>query len=94
MADQEEDCYCYSCGENFENSDRFCVKCGRKRKSLDDSTSGTKKSKSLNEYMKEKGKERGCFFKAKFQLTKNNSKNLKKSRKPPDLRSEDTCRFN
>ena len=78
----------YSCGEYLEDSDRFCVKCGCKRKLLDDSTSGTKKSKSLNEYVKEKGNERGGFFKAKFQLSKNNSKDLKKSRKPPNLRSK------
>ena len=38
--------------------------------------------------MKEKGNERGCFFKAKFQLIKNNSKDFKKSRKPPNLLSE------
>ena len=38
--------------------------------------------------MKEKGNERGGFFKAKFQLSKNNNKDLKKSRKPPNLRSE------
>ena len=47
-----------------------------------------KESKSLNEYVKEKGNERGGFFKAKFQLSKNNNKDLKKSRKPPNLRSE------
>ena len=46
------------------------------------------KSKFLYEYVKEKGNERGGFFKAKFQLSKNNSKNLKKSRKLPNLRSE------
>ena len=46
-------------------------------------TSETKKSKSLNECVKEKG-----FFKAKIQLSKKSSKNLKKSRKPPNLRSE------
>ena len=64
------------------------MECGCKRKSLDDSTSGTKKSKSLNEYVKEKGNERGGFFKTKFHLSKNNSSDLKKSRKPPNLRSE------
>ena len=88
MAAQTENRFCYSCGEYFEDSGRFCVKCGCKRKSLDDSTSETKKSKFLNEYVKEKGNERGGFFKAKFQLSKNNSKNLKKSRKPPNLRSK------
>ena len=88
MAAQTENRFCYSCGEYLEDSDRFCVKCGCKRKLLDDSTSGTKKSKSLNEYVKEKGNERGGFFKAKSQLSKNNSKDLKKSRKSPNLRSE------
>ena len=88
MAAQTENRFCYSCGEYLEDSDRFCVKCGCKRKLLDDSTSGTKKSKSLNEYVKEKGNERGGFFKAKFQLSKNDNKDLKKSRKPPNLRSE------
>ena len=33
-----------------------------KRKSLDDSTIGIKKSKTLNEYVKEKGKKREGFF--------------------------------
>ena len=66
----------YSCGENLEDRDRFCVKCSCKRKLLDDSTSGTKKSKSLDEYVREKGNERGGFFKVKFQLSKNNSKDL------------------
>ena len=64
------------------------MKCGYKRKLLDDSTSGTKKPKSLNKYVKEKDNERGGFFKAKFQLSKSNSKDLKKSRKPPNLRSK------
>ena len=72
----------------LEDSDRFCVKCGCKRKLLDGSTSGTKKWKFLKEYVKEKGNERGGFLKAKFQLSKNNSKDLKKSRKSPNLRSE------
>ena len=38
--------------------------------------------------MKEKGNERGGFFKAKFQLSKNSSEDLKKSRKPPNLESK------
>ena len=42
-------------------------------KLLDDSTSGTNKSKSLNEYVTEIGNKRGVFF-----LSKNNSKDLKK----------------
>ena len=76
MAAQTENRFCYSCGEYLEDNDRFCVKCGCKRKLLDDSTSGTKKSKSLNEYVKEKCNERGGFFKAKFQLSRNNRKDL------------------
>ena len=76
MAAQTENRFCHFYGEYLEGSDRFCVKCGCKRKLLDDSTSGTKKSKSLNEYVKEKGNERGGFFKAKFQLSKNNNKYL------------------
>ena len=55
MAAQTENRFYYSCGEYLEESDRFCVKCGSKRKLLDDSTSGTKNSKSLNDYVKEKG---------------------------------------
>ena len=55
---------------------------------MDHSTTATKKSKHLNEYVKEKGNERGGFFKAKFQVSKNKSKDLKKSRKPPKLRSK------
>ena len=78
MAAQAENCFCYSCGEYLEDSDRFCVKCCCKRKLLDASNSGTRKSKSLNEYVKEKGNERGGFFKAKFKLGKNNNKDLNK----------------
>ena len=65
-------------GEYFEDSGRFCMKCGCKTKSLDDSTSGTKKSKSSSEYVKENDNERGGFFKAKFELSKKNSKDLRK----------------
>ena len=66
MAAQKEDRVFYSFSENLEDSDRFCVKCGCKRKTLDDSISGTKKSKCLNEYVKEKGKEKGGIFIVKF----------------------------
>ena len=55
---------------------------------MDDSTSETKKSKSFNKYLKERGNERGGFLKANFQLSMNNRKDLKKCRKPPNLRSE------
>ena len=82
MAAQREDRFSYPYGENFKDSDRICVKCGCKRKSLDDSTNGTKKSKSLNEYAKEKSKERDGFSKVKFHFSKNNSN------KPPNLRFE------
>ena len=73
MAAQTKNRFCYSCGEYLEDSDRFCAKCGCKMKLLDDSTSGTNKSKSLNEYVTEIGNKRGVFF-----LSKNNSKDLKK----------------
>ena len=76
MAAQAENRFRYSCGEYFEDSDRLCAKCGCKRESLHDSTSGTKKSKPLNEYVQEKGNERSGFFKAKFHFSKNNSKGL------------------
>ena len=82
MAAQREDRFSYPYGENFKDSDRICVKCGCKRKSLDDSTNGTKKSKSLNEYAKERSKERDGFSKVKFHFSKNNSN------KPPNLRLE------
>ena len=87
MAAQTENRFCYSCGEYLEDSGKFCVKCGYKKKLLDDSTSGTKKSKLLNDYVIEKGNGRGGFSKAKFQLSKNNSKDLK-SWKPPNVLSE------
>ena len=45
-----------------------------KRKSLDDSTIGIKKSKTLNEYVKEKGKKREGFF----NLVKTTPKTLRK----------------
>ena len=62
MAAQRDYRFCYFCGKDLEDSDRFRVKCGCKRKWLDDSASGTKKSKSLNEYVKEKGKDERWFF--------------------------------
>ena len=82
MAAQREDRFSYPYGENFKDSGRICVKCGCKRKSLDDSTNGTKKSKSFNEHVKEKSKERDGFSKAKFHFSKNNSN------KPSNLRFE------
>ena len=62
MAAQRDYRFPYFCGKDFEDSDRFCVKCGCKRKWLDYWASGTKKSKSLNEYVKEKGKDERWFF--------------------------------
>ena len=78
MAAQTENRFCYSCVEYLEDSDRFCVKCGCKRKLLDDSASEIKKSKSLNEYVKEKGNERGGFSKLNFNLVRTTVKTLKK----------------
>ena len=76
MAAQTENRFCYSCGEYLEDSDRFCVKCGCKRKLLNDSTKWDKEIKIFNEYVKLKGNERDGFFKAKFQLSKNNSRDF------------------
>ena len=41
---------CHSCGEHFEDSDRFCAR----------------KSKSLNEHVSEKDKEEFAFSKINF----------------------------
>ena len=78
MTVQKEDRFCHSCGDNFQDSDKFRVKRGCKRKSLDDSTSGTKKSKSSNEYMKEKGVEKVAFLKLDFNLVRTTVKTLRK----------------
>ena len=80
MAAQTENRFCYSCGEYLEESDRFCVKCGCKRKLLDDSTSGTKKSKSLNEYVrKKKVMKEVVFAKLNFNLVRTTIKTFKKT---------------
>ena len=85
MATQTENRFCHFYGEYLEDSDRFCVKCGCKRKLLDDSTSGTKKSKSLNEHVKEKGNERGGFSKLNFNLVRTTINIFKK------VKSLQTC---
>ena len=68
MAAQTENHFCYSCGEYLEDSDRCCVKCGCKRKFFDDSASGTKISKSLNEYLKKEVMKEVGFSKLIFNL--------------------------
>ena len=74
---------------NDEN-DRICVKCGDKRRSTLDSegNNGLKESKRpkfLDEYIQEKGKERG-FFKPNF--LQNANKLSKSNRKAPNSRVE------
>ena len=91
MVSQKIDQFCHSCGELYDENDRFCVKCGDKRRSTMDNEGdkGLKKSKrtkSLDEYIKDKGKERGGFFKPKF--LQNANKSIKSNRKAPNLRAE------
>ena len=83
-------------GEYFEGSRRFCVKCGCKTKSLDDSTSGTKKSKSLNEYVKKKiVMKKVVFSKLNFNLLRKTVKASEKSQSSKlSIRSFDKCRCN
>ena len=68
---QKVDRFCHSCGELYSENDRFYVKCFDKRistldKEGDKELKESKRPKSLDEYIKEKGKERGDFFKPKF----------------------------
>ena len=69
----------------------LCVKCGDKRRSTPDSEGNnglkeSKRAKSLDEYIKEKGKERVGFFKPKF--LQNANKSGKSNRKAPNSRAE------
>ena len=71
MATQKVDRFCHSCEELYDENDRFCVKCGDKRIWTLDSkgNNGLMESKiwkSLDVYIKEKGKERIGSFKPKF----------------------------
>ena len=74
-----------------DEDDWFCVKCCDKRRSALDSEGNnglkeSKRPKSLDEYVKEKGKERGGFFKPKF--LQNSNKSSKSNRKAPNSRAE------
>ena len=92
MATQKVDRFCHSLGELYNENDRFCVKCGDKRRSTLDSEDhkGLQESKRpkarINEYIKEKGKERGGFFKPKF--LQNANKSSKSNRKSPNSCAE------
>ena len=71
MATQKVDRFCHSRGELHDENDRFWPKFGDKRRSALDSegNNGLKESKvpkSLDEYVNEKGKERGGFLKQSF----------------------------
>ena len=87
MADKEGARFCSTCGEKLIGNDRYCIKCANKRK-LDNqeiATESVKKSrtKSLGQFIQEKGKERHGFFKPKFRFNSRTSSNT-----PPNLRSE------
>ena len=67
MATQKVDRFFHSRGELHDENDRFCAKFGDKSRSALDSegNNGLKESKipkSLDEYVNEKGKERGGFL--------------------------------
>ena len=67
METQKVDEFYHSCGELCDENDRFCVKRGDKRRSTLDSEDGNelkerKRPKSLDQYIEEKGKERGRFL--------------------------------
>ena len=62
MSNQKLDRLCHSFGELYDENDRFCLKCGDKRRSTLDSEGNnglkeSKRPKCLDEYIKEKGKE-------------------------------------
>ena len=91
MATQKVNRFCYSCEELYNENDRFCIKYGDKRIWTLDSKGNnglieSKISKSLDVYIKEKGKERRGSFKPKF--LQNVNKPRKSNRKAPDLLAE------
>ena len=91
MATQKVDRLCHTYGELYDENDYFCVKCNDKNISTvysDEGNSALKESKrpkSLDKYIKEKGKERG-FFKPMF--LQNANKSSKINRKASNLREE------
>ena len=75
----------------YDENDRFCVRCGDKRRATlgSEGNNGLKESKrpkSLDEFIKEKGKEKGGFFKLKF--LQNGNRSSKSNRKAPNSRAE------
>ena len=90
MVTQKVDRLCHMYGELYDENDHFCVKCNDKSRSTvySEGNSGLKESKrpkSLDKYIKEKGKERG-FFKPMF--LQNANKSSKSNRKASNLREE------
>ena len=85
-ATQKVNGFYHSCGELCDENDRFCVKRGSKRRSTLDSEDDNelnerKRPKSLDQYIKEKGKERWRFLNPMFlqnayKSSKSNSKAL------------------
>ena len=59
-------CFFPSCGEELGVHDRYCVKYGSKRKAPTQSPpDNIKRTKTLNDFIQEKGKERHGLFKQK-----------------------------
>ena len=58
MADKDGARFCSACGEKFMGNDRYCIKCGNKRKLVNQeiATESVKKSrtKSLDQFIQEK----------------------------------------
>ena len=83
-ATQKVNGFYHSCGELCDENDRFCVKRGDKRRSTlnsedDNQLKERKRPKSLDQYIKEKGKERGRLFNPMF--LQNANKSSKSNRK-------------
>ena len=86
METQKVDEFYHSCGELCDENDRFCVKRGDKRRSTLDSEDDNelkerKRPKSLDQYIKEKGKERRRLLNPMFlenanKVSKSNPKAL------------------
>ena len=58
--------FCPSCGEELGEHNRYCVKCGSKRKAPTQSPpENIKRTRTLDNFIQEKGKERHGFLKQK-----------------------------
>ena len=78
MAAQAENRFRYSCGEYFEDSDRFCAKCGCKRESLHDSPVGQRNQNLQMSMCKKRVMKEVALSKLNFTLVRTTVKALKK----------------